>query len=108
MPRNLERRVEAIFPIKNPTVHEQILCQIMAANLRDEAHSWVLDSNGKYIRFADTHGYQNFFSCHQFFMSCPSLSGRGSAQDGLNKKTRNMYKKNQYPDYSKKYDEENL
>lgn len=77
MDRNLLRRVETLVEISNPTVKAQILRQIMAANLRDEAQSWVLEGNGRYQR-SDRDG-SGLFSCHRFFMENPSLSGRGSA-----------------------------
>ena len=76
MERNLNRRVESLVEIKNETVHEQILEQIMAANLSDTANSWVLQSDGSYVR----HDYKlnkRKFSCHKFFMETPSMSGRG-------------------------------
>jgi polyphosphate kinase len=78
MGRNLTRRVETLVEALNPTVKNQILTQIMAANLRDEAQSWLLAPDGSYTRDLDPKD-GNLFSCHQFFMENPSLSGRGTA-----------------------------
>ncbi|MEO8530997.1 MAG: RNA degradosome polyphosphate kinase, partial [Deltaproteobacteria bacterium] len=76
MERNLSRRVETLVEIKNPTVHAQIVGQIMAANMADEAQSWLLTANGTYVRPETPEGAQ-LFNCHRFFMETPSLSGRG-------------------------------
>jgi len=76
MDRNLNRRVETLVEIDNATVHAQIIDQVMAANLRDEAQSWVLMPDGAYIR-ASARDDEPPFSCHEFFMKYPSLSGRG-------------------------------
>ena len=76
MGRNLNRRVESLVEIKNETVHAQILEQIMAANLSDTVHSWVLTADGTYLRH-DHKNSDDKFSCHKFFMENPSMSGRG-------------------------------
>lgn len=78
MGRNLTRRVETLVEINTPTVKDQIMRQIMAANLADEAQSWLLSPSGAYKRdLAPSDGKS--FSCHTFFMETPSLSGRGTA-----------------------------
>jgi len=76
MDRNLNRRVETMAEITNPTVHDQIMDQVMAANLKDEAQSWVLMPDNGYVRASVPAG-QEAFNCHYFFMKYPSLSGRG-------------------------------
>jgi polyphosphate kinase len=78
MARNLGHRVETLVQIKNATVKAQIVGQIMAANLADEAQSWVLRADGSYDRMP-ANDPEHPFNCHRFFMENPSLSGRGSA-----------------------------
>jgi len=78
MERNFNRRVETLVEVVNPTVKAQIVDQIMAANLADEAQSWIMSPDGEFVR-PEFSGPGKPFSCHRFFMENPSLSGRGKA-----------------------------
>ena len=74
MPRNLDWRIETLVPIENQTVHRQVMTEIMANNLKDQAQSWTLAADGRYARMQPVGGG---FCAHAYFLTNPSLSGRG-------------------------------
>ena len=76
MPRNFDRRVEILVPLENPTVHSQVLDQIMKTNIKDTENSWSLGLGDNYRNYEVK---SNSFSAHHYFMTNPSLSGVGSA-----------------------------
>lgn len=94
MPRNFDWRVESLIPLENPTVHEQVLYQILLANLKDNEQSWNLDAQGIYTR-SKCHKGDLPFNVHKYLMTFPSLSGRGvalEAEGGVHKLEMENYR----------------
>lgn len=80
MQRNLKRRVEALVPVENSTVRRQVLNQIMVANINDDKQSWIMDADGDYARTLAPKNSDSF-GCHDYFLTNPSLSGRGEVPE---------------------------
>jgi polyphosphate kinase len=50
MPRNLDRRVETLFPVEDPGLLCAIRDRILRVHLQDTAQAWELLSDGTYAR----------------------------------------------------------
>ena len=89
MPRNLDRRVETLVPLLNPTTRAQALDEIMQVNLADNQQSWLMQGDGSYVRYV-AHRDEEILNAHHYFMTHASMSGRGSSS--LKSKPKKMKK----------------
>ncbi len=66
MPRNLDRRVEVIFPIEDPGLSKFLREELLDAYLNDSARARFMQPDGTYKRPVDEH--RPHIDCQQFFI----------------------------------------
>ncbi|MGZ3665840.1 MAG: RNA degradosome polyphosphate kinase, partial [Ktedonobacterales bacterium] len=75
MPRNLDHRVEVLFPIEDPTLRAQLRDVALPAYLRDTANARLLLPDGTYERITPPDGQEPFNVQAWFAQAQPSQSG---------------------------------
>ena len=75
------------MPILNPTVHRQILYEILMQNILDDSNSWDLNADGEYLRTLPLNGNEAHHA-HNYFLTHESLSGKGAGSPPLSKPHR--------------------